>query len=93
MGFSPQRLDAVEKVTGSAKYAADIRIPDMLYARLLRPPTHGSILLKVDMSAVNQLPGITVVNEGGLVAVLHADPEAADDAAGRIKASWHAAAS
>lgn len=93
MGFSPQRLDAVEKVTGSAKYAADIRIPDMLYARLLRPPTHGSILLKVDMSAVNQLPGITVVNEGGLVAVLHADPEAADDAAGRIKTSWHAAAS
>jgi isoquinoline 1-oxidoreductase len=92
MGTSPERLDALEKVTGSAKYAADIRIPGMLYARLLRPPTHGATLLKVDMSAVDRVSGITVVNEGGLVAVLHADPEIADDAAGRIKASWQAAA-
>lgn len=92
MGTSPQRLEAVEKVTGTAEYAADIRIPGMLYARLLRPPTHGATLLKIDTSPVDQVPGITVVNKAGLVAVLHAGPEAAEDAAGRIKASWQAAA-
>jgi len=93
MGTSPERLDAVEKVTGAAKYAADVRIPGMLYARLLRPPSHGATLLQVDTSAVEQLPGITLINRDGLVAVLHADPEAAEDAAGRIKASWQPAAS
>ena len=44
MGQSPKRLDAREKVTGAAKYAGDIRLPGMLYARLLRPPAHGATL-------------------------------------------------
>ncbi len=91
MGTSPKRLDALAKVTGAAKYAADIRIPGMLYARLLRSPAHGASLLKVDLSAVEKIGGITVVNEGGLVAVLHPDPELAEDAVGRIKASWEPA--
>ncbi|MFZ1100962.1 MAG: molybdopterin cofactor-binding domain-containing protein [Steroidobacteraceae bacterium] len=93
MGTSPERLDAPQKVTGKSRYAADIRIPGMLYARLLRPAAHGAALLQLDTSAVERLPGVTLVNQDGLVAVLHADPEAADEAAGRIKASWQAAPS
>jgi len=38
------RRDAVEKVTGKAKYAGDIRLPGMLYASILRPPAHGAKL-------------------------------------------------
>src|ERR1019366_6283655 len=45
MGTSPRRLDGLEKVTGAAKYAADVRIPGMLYARVLRPASHGATLL------------------------------------------------
>jgi isoquinoline 1-oxidoreductase len=92
MGESPRRLDAHEKVTGAAKYAADIRIPGMLYARILRPPTHGATLLQLDTTAVEQLPGITLINRGGLIAVLHADPEAAENALARVKANWQAPA-
>jgi isoquinoline 1-oxidoreductase len=91
MGTSPKRLDSLEKVTGAAKYAADIHIPGMLHARLLRPATHGATLLRLDTSAVEQLPGVRLVKQDGLVAVLHADPEAAEEAAGRIKADWQAA--
>ena len=41
-GASPFRDgDARDKVTGAAKYAGDIRLPGMLYARVLRPPAHG----------------------------------------------------
>jgi nicotinate dehydrogenase subunit B len=40
MGQSPQRLHALERVTGAAKYAADMRLPGMLDARILRPPAH-----------------------------------------------------
>jgi CO/xanthine dehydrogenase Mo-binding subunit len=88
MGRSPKRLDAPEKVTGGAKYAADIRLPEMLYARILRPPAHGATLSRLDTSAAAKLPGVTLVSREGLVAVLHADPEAAAAALGQIKADW-----
>ncbi len=88
MGRSPKRVDAPAKVTGGAKYTADIRLPGMLYARILRPPAHGATLSQLDTSAVGTLPGVTLVKRDDLVAVLHADPEAAAAALGRIKADW-----
>jgi nicotinate dehydrogenase subunit B len=77
MGKSEKRLDARAKVTGEAKYAGDIRLPDMLYARILRPPVHGATLKNVDTTAAEKMPGVIVVNQDGLVAALHQDPEAA----------------
>ena len=44
MGQPKLRRDSLEKVTGKAKYAADIRLPGMLYARILRPPAHDALL-------------------------------------------------
>ncbi len=88
MGTSPERLDAHAKVTGAAQYAGDIRRPGMLHASVLRPPAHGAKLAKVDTSAAAKLPGVTVVNRDGLVAVLHADPEAAEKALAKIEATW-----
>ena len=88
MGTSPERLDGLEKVTGAAKYSADVRIPGMLYARLLRPESHGATLREIDTSAAERLAGLTIVNQEGLVAALHADPEAAEEGAARIKARW-----
>ncbi len=87
MGRSAERIDGVAKVTGAAHYAGDVQRPSMLYARVLRPPAHGAKLTKVDASAAHG-EGVTVVEEDDLVAVLHADPEAAATALGRIQASW-----
>jgi isoquinoline 1-oxidoreductase len=88
MGSSPARLDGREKVTGSALYAADIRLPGMVHARLLRPPVHGATVLNVDTTAARAMPGVSVVEQGDLVAVLHADPEAAEAALAKIRAHW-----
>jgi len=88
MGTSPKRLDAVEKVTGAAKYAADIRLPGMLYGCILRAPMHGATLTLLDTSDAEMLQGITLVKHSDLVAVLHADPEVAALAMKRIKANW-----
>jgi isoquinoline 1-oxidoreductase len=88
MGKPVKRLDAVAKVTGKAQYAGDLRFPDMLYARILRPPAHGAKLKNVDTSGAEKMPGITVVNQDGLIAVLHKDPEAAAKALGGIKAEF-----
>lgn len=88
MGRSPQRLDAVQKVTGAAKYTGDIRRPGMLYARILRAPMHGATLTRLDTAQAERLAGITLVKRPDLVAALHADPELAALALGRIQADW-----
>jgi len=88
MGTSPARLDGRAKVTGAAEYAADVRLPGMLRARVLRPPAHGAKLETLDTSKAEALPGVIVVKKDDLVAVLHEDPEAAEDALGQIEAKW-----
>ncbi len=88
MGRSAPRIDGVEKVTGKAKYAADLRLPEMLYARILRPPAHGAKLTRADTSAAKAVQGVTVVEKGALVAVLHKDPETAGKALALVKAEW-----
>jgi CO/xanthine dehydrogenase Mo-binding subunit len=88
VGQSPQRKDALEKVTGQAKYAGDITVPGMLHARILRPPAHGATLKSADTAAAAKVTGIRVVKEGELVAVLHERPDIADKALALIKAEY-----
>jgi nicotinate dehydrogenase subunit B len=81
-------MDAVEKVTGKAKYAGDIRLEGMLYARIVRPPAHGAKLKDVDTSAAERMEGIRVVREGDLVAVLGPSPDEAEKALAKVKAEF-----
>jgi isoquinoline 1-oxidoreductase len=88
VGQSPRRKDALEKVTGRARYAADMAIPGTLHARILRPPAHGATLRDVDTRAAEKLEGVRVVKDGDLVAVLHERPDVADQALGLVKAQF-----
>jgi nicotinate dehydrogenase subunit B len=88
IGKSPVRTDGIEKVTGKALYAGDIRLPGMVYARILRPPAHGARLKDVDVSPVKGIPEAQVVREGDFIAVLHAQPEVAEKALSLISAQW-----
>jgi nicotinate dehydrogenase subunit B len=90
MGRSLTRLDSESKVTGKAKYAGDIRLPDMLYAKILRPPVHGAVLKKADISALKDKKEILVVQDKDLVAVLHPLPDVAENALALIKAEFEA---
>jgi len=80
MGKPLARLDAIEKVTGKAVFTADIRLPGMLIARLLRPTAHGATLNGLDTSAAEAIDGVRVVQDGDLVAVLHEKRHVADRA-------------
>ena len=88
MGQPVLRRDAVEKVTGAAQYAADIRPEGMLCAKVLRPPAHGATLQSADTSGVSQVPGARVVRDGDLIAVLHEHPDEAERALARVEARW-----
>jgi nicotinate dehydrogenase subunit B len=88
MGKPVKRTDALVKVTGRAQYAGDIRVPGMLYASILRPPAHGATVKNVNTSAAEKMPGVIVVNQDGLIAVLHQDPETASQALASVKAEF-----
>lgn len=88
IGNSHLRLDAVQKVTGKALYSADIRLPGLLYAKILRPPAHGSKLVSVDTNAAEAIQGTKVLREDDFIVVLHPSPEIADRAVTAIKAEW-----
>ena len=87
-GVPTPRVDAVAKVTGAAQYTADVRLPGMVYAHVLRPQAHGSELLDVETSRVSAVEGAQVVRDGDLVAVVHELPDAAERALAELDASW-----
>jgi len=88
VGRSPRRKDALEKVTGRAIYAGDVRLPGMLYARVLRPPAHGAVLKEVNTAAAEKNSGVRVVREGDFIAVLHEQRDVAERALERIQSRW-----
>jgi len=90
IGKAQRRKDALEKVTGKARYAADMTPPGTLHARLLRPPAHGATLKELDTAATEKVPGVRVIRDGEMIAVLHEQPDIADRALGLIRARFEA---
>jgi isoquinoline 1-oxidoreductase len=88
VGTSPVRRDAIDKVTGRAKYAGDIVPPGALHARIVRAPAHGVQLTSVDTTAAEAVPGVRVIRDGELIAVLHQHRDEADKALKLVKASF-----
>jgi nicotinate dehydrogenase subunit B len=88
VGNSYHRVDSIEKVTGKAKYTGDLTIPGMVFARILRPPSHGAKLTNADTSEAEKMDGVQVVRDGDLVAVLHENRDIADRAVAKIKADY-----
>ena len=82
------RRDSTIKVTGEAKYTGDLKLPGMVFARILRPPSHGAKLTSVDVSGAEKIPGVQVVRDGDLIAVLHENRDTADQAIVKIKADY-----
>ena len=58
---SPPRIDGLEKVTGSALYAADYTLPGMLYGKILRSEQAHARILKIDKSKALALEGVKAV--------------------------------
>lgn len=87
-GASPARTDAVAKVTGKAQYAADVSLPGILYARIVRPPAHGAKLVHIDTAAAEKVPGASIVRDGNLIAVVHTAPDEADKAFSLLKTKF-----
>jgi xanthine dehydrogenase YagR molybdenum-binding subunit len=58
------RLDAVAKVTGAARYTVDVKLPGMLFARLLRSPYPHARVIGIDASAAERHPAVRALHLG-----------------------------
>ena len=60
IGTRPIRHDGTDKVTGRAKYGADINLSGMLYGAMLRSPHAHARIRSLDVSKALALPGVHV---------------------------------
>ena len=58
VGTRPIRHDGIDKVTGAAKYGADIQLAGMLHGKVLRSPYAHARIRSIDTSRAEALPGV-----------------------------------
>lgn len=99
VGKGAARVDIPGKATGELTYVHDMRLPDMLHGRVIRPPYAGldsgdfvgNSLLEVDESSIAHIPGIVrVVVIRDFVGVVALREEQAAKAAQALKVTWKA---
>ncbi|HZQ71758.1 MAG TPA: molybdopterin cofactor-binding domain-containing protein [Burkholderiales bacterium] len=83
VGTSAARLDLPAKIAGKPAYVHDMALPDMLFARIVRPP----YAFKKLVSLPEAPKGVTVVRDGSFVGVLAEREEAAVAAAAKLRAA------
>ncbi len=89
VGTSKPRVDIPQKVSGKPSFIQDLRVPGMLYGRVLYPPSAGATLVSVDESSVQDVPGLVkVVHRANFLGVIAEREEQAIRAAKQIKVEW-----
>ena len=58
VGKSTKRVDTSAKATGEALFTADLSLPRMLFAKVLRSPHAHARILRVDTSRAGATPGV-----------------------------------
>ena len=88
VGKSVQRRDIPSKVTGGRSYVQDVRLPGMVYGRVVRPPSYRAQLVSFDEAAIKAMPGVVAVaRDGSFLAVAAEREEQAIKAAQALRAS------
>ncbi len=87
-GTSLPKVNAQAIVSGKHKYTSDLKLPGMLYGRVLRPPSFGAKLVSADTTAASKTPGVTVVRDGDFIGVAATDEQKAQKALFSIEAKW-----
>src|SRR5688572_15966431 len=61
IGQRVQRVEGYDKVSGEAKYIADVTLPGMLVGKILRSPLAHARIRRIDTSKAERLPGVRAV--------------------------------
>jgi nicotinate dehydrogenase subunit B len=89
VGTSAARLDLLSKIKGEPSFIQDVRLPGMLHARLVRPPSVNARFVGLDESSVKDIPGLVkIVQHGNFIGVIAEREEQAIQAASQLKVEW-----
>ena len=69
-------------------FCTDVKVPDMAHGRMIRPAVAGAVPLKVDDSAIKDIPGVKVVWQKGFLGVVADKEWDAIQAAEKLKVEW-----
>ena len=64
IGQRTQKVDAIDKVTGRAQFGADVKLPRMLYGKVLRSSYAHALIKRIDTSKAEALEGVVAVITG-----------------------------
>jgi nicotinate dehydrogenase subunit B len=87
-GKSAPKVDQSDFISGKHKYVSDMKLPEMLYGKVLRPPSYEAKLIEVDLAKAKNIPGVIVVKDGDFVGVAAPDSSTAKKALLAIDAKW-----
>jgi nicotinate dehydrogenase subunit B len=87
-GKSVPKVNGRDVVTGKHRYTSDIKLPNMLHGKVVRPSAFNATLAVVDSREAEAMPQVKVVRDGNFIGVAAPDPHIATLAANSIKASW-----
>jgi len=89
LGRSMPRLDMVEKVTGTAQFGIDVRLPGMMFATVRMNPHLGGAMLSFDATVALAMPGVErVIDLGTGIAVVATNTWLAMQAADAVTIDW-----
>lgn len=89
-GKSVPKVNGRDVVTGKHRYTADLKLPDMLFGKVVRPSAFNASLVSVDIREAEAMPRVKVVRDGNFIGVAAPDEHVATMAASAIKAEWKA---
>ncbi len=89
IGKAMPRVDIPEKVAGKAVYGLDVKVPDMLYGVMARPPAYGAKPVSFDQKAAEGIQGVRNVVPTPMGIIVCAETlDAAWKGRGALKAQW-----
>ena len=89
-GHDLRKINARAIVTGQEKFTSDMKLPGMMYGRVVRPAAFQASLTSVDTSAAERIPGVVAVKDGNFVGVAADDSSKLDRAAAAVRTDWKA---
>src|SRR5207302_8867124 len=87
-GQSAPKVDSRAMVTGKHRFSSDVKLPGMLFGKVVRSEKFGATLESVDTKAAEAIPGVVVVHDGEFIGVTAPIEHVAAGAASAIRAQW-----
>ena len=88
VGQPIKREDVAPKVFCQEDFVTDVKVPDMVHGRMIRPPVAGAVPVKIDDSAIKNMPGAKVVWNQGFLGVVADKEWDAIQAVEKLNVEW-----